>query len=617
MRRLLLLLVISLAFHLLPLTTAFAQKAVVEEYAIDVVCDKPTHAVQHFREVVTILNEQGTGMAQFVCSCSKNDKLTDFKGQVTDGTGRIIRKLKESELKKTEYSPYLAIDDYQMYLDYTPPLYPVTITYEWTIDSHDNLIEFPPFCPQSDYDISVRKASYTLRAPKDMTVRHALKNIKGKIMNTSEATKDCQLLTLELNDLPVLKQEPYARPLRERMPMAYFAPTDFTYYGKQGCLKDWKDYGKWEYSLIQGLDVLPDAVCQELHRLTDPLKSDREKVEALYKRLGETTRYVAILLGIGGQQPAPAAHVSKSGFGDCKGLSNYMRAMLKEVGIASNYTTISTVNRRLLSDFASVGQMNHVILEVPLQDDTLWLECTNPQLPMGYVHEDIAGHDAIEVSEAGGRLVTLPVYPDTTNLMRSTLRISLGNNGAADIALSQETHNRQYESYIPLLKMDAKDRQKVLQRIVHTPQTEISKADVSEEGVRIILDAEVRSQKYATQTGQRLFVPICPVHQDYSTPPVQPDRQEDIWIEMGYIDEDDITLVIPEGYQIEAIPKDVQIEKPFASFTFSIHADGREVRVRNRLLMKSGSHDKTLYPQLAEFIKTVSNVYGQKIVLRK
>lgn len=43
-----------------------------------------------------------------------------------------------------------------------------------------------------------------------------------------------------------------------------------------------------------------------------------------------------------------------------------MRAMLKEVGIPSNYVTISTTNRRLLKDFASVGQMNHVILQVPL-----------------------------------------------------------------------------------------------------------------------------------------------------------------------------------------------------------------------------------------------------------
>ena len=89
-----------------------AQKAIVEESVVDVECLSATHVIQHFREVTTILSEQGADLATFVCSCSKNDKLTGFKGVVSDGTGRVIRKLKESELQKTEYSPYLAIDDY-------------------------------------------------------------------------------------------------------------------------------------------------------------------------------------------------------------------------------------------------------------------------------------------------------------------------------------------------------------------------------------------------------------------------------------------------------------------------------------------------------------------------
>ena len=42
---------------------------------------------------------------------------------------------------------------YEMYFDYTPPVYPVTITYEWTIDSRNNLIEFPGFWPQTNYDV--------------------------------------------------------------------------------------------------------------------------------------------------------------------------------------------------------------------------------------------------------------------------------------------------------------------------------------------------------------------------------------------------------------------------------------------------------------------------------
>ena len=601
-----------------PIAMTSSQKAVIEESLTDVVCESATHAVAHYKEVTTIQNEQGASLANFVCACSKNDKLSDFKGQVVDASGKVIRKFKESDLKRTEYSPYLAIDDYQMYLEYTPPTYPITIIYEWTMDSRDNLIEFPRFCPLSDYDVALKKAVYRLAFPKDMQIRHALKNIAQDVSIT-QVSQDTQLLTLELTDLPAFQEETYARPLHERLPIAYFAPTDFVYYGTKGSLRNWNDYGKWEYSLIEGSDALPETLRQKLHQLTDNLTSKREKVEALYHELEKTTRYVAVLLGIGGQKPMPAATVSKSGFGDCKGLSNYMRAMLKEIGIASNYIPISTTNRRLLPDFASAGQMNHVILQVPLEKDTLWLECTNPQLPLGYVHEDIAGHDAIEVNEHGGRLMRLPVYEDSTNLMRSNIHIQLDQTGAADISFKRTAHNRQYEHYLPLVKMDHKEQKQTMNRMMRIPQAEISNLDIRslKSGAVLSLEANIRSQKYATKTGLRLFVPLNPGLNSYTIPSANSNRQERIWIKMGYLDEDHISLTIPEGYEIEALPKGEKIEKPFGTFDSSIQTDGQEIRVTYRLFMKSGDYDKSLFPELTDFLKTANKAYNQRIVIKK
>ena len=593
-----------------------AQKAVIEESVTDIVCDGPTHVIAHYKEIVTVLNPQGASLANFACSCSNKDKLTSFKGQVTDANGRIIRKLKESELQKYELSKHLAVDDYTMFLDYTPPVYPVTITYEWTIDSRDDLITFPRFCPQTDYNVSVKKASYRLKAPKSMTILHAQQNIANEV-NIDKSSKYTQLLTLEANDLPILEKKTYSHPLREKMPMALFAPADFTYYDTQGSQRSWKDFGLWQYNLIQGLDILPENVRQQLHQLTDTMKTDREKVEALYRHLGKTTRYVAILLGIGGWKPATATSVYKSGFGDCKGLTNYMRAMLKEVGIASNYTLISTTNHRFMKDYTCAGQMNHAILQVPLPKDTLWLECTNPRLPMGYVHEDIAGHDAIEISEQGGRLVRLPIYADSTNLMRSTVNIHLSQDGTANLKVSQETFNRQYENRIPMAKMNEKERQKILPRIVYAPLTEIKSIDFSENGAKITMETEIKSQKYANQTGQRLFVPICPLHHGYTVPNDAAEREEDIWLEMGYLNEDDITLTIPNGYTIEACPKNISIEQPFASFSFSLHRDDKTIHIKNRLLMRSGMFAKSLFPSLAEFLQSINNIYNQRIILKK
>ena len=608
--------VLSLMVWSVSCLLAWSQNAVVEESVTEVNCESPAHAITHYKTVITILNEQGGAYANFSCSCSKQEKMVSFRGQITNASGQVIRKLKESELKRTEYSQYLAVDAYTMYLEYTPPFYPVTVTYEWTIDNKDNLSEFPWFCPQTGYEVAVKKASYQLTTPKDMLIRYAKVNVPQDVVKT-EGAKNTQVYSLQLSDLPAVHQEPFSRPLRERLPIVYFAPTTFVYFGSQGSLADWNDYGKWEYGLLKDRDVLPEQTVAELHQMTDHLQTDREKVEKVYEYLGKNTRYVAVLLGLGGQQPAPASYVNKSGFGDCKGLANYMRAMLQAIGIPSHYTPISTVNRRLLKDFASVGQMNHVILEVPLPDDTLWLECTNPQLPLGYVHTDIAGHDAIEISADGGRMVRLPVYPDSTNLMSSKVKIALDANGTAVVSFSQEFRNCQYEDHIPYIKMDEKERQKVLLRMMRLPQAEIGRLDVREEGAMMALDAEVTSQRYANVSGQRLFVPLCPIRRGYSAPSVGNERQEDVFINTGYLDEDDILLTFPQDYDIEAIPQNTFIEGPFGTFSMTLLPTEDGIRLQNRLLMKSGVYDKSQFPKLVEFLKSVSSAYAQKLVLKK
>lgn len=598
---------------LLPIS---AQKAVVEDYSTDIICDKLTHAVMHFKKTTTILHESASDFGFFSCTCSNSNQLISFKGQVTDASGNIIRKMKIKDLKKTEYSPYLAIDDYIMYLEYTPSSFPVTVTYEWELDCKDDLVEFPPFCPQTDYNVDVKRAAYHLAAPQELGVRYAFKNIS----QPAEVYKNkagAQVISLEMTDIPRVKKIPYTRPIYDRVPIAYFAPSLFVYYETQGSLSNWKEFGMWQFGMLRGRDALPEDIRNEIHQLTDSLGDDRQKVEAIYNLLGKKTRYVAILFGIGGQRPASAIDVCSSGYGDCKGLTNFMRAMLQEVGITSNYTTISTRNRQLLKDFASVGQMNHVILQVPIKNDTIWLECTNPQLPFGYVHGDIAGHDAIEVSRAGGRLVHIPAYPDSTNLARNQIRLQLDGSGIADIDVSSVFYNLRMESRIPVYKMGRDEQKKAILRMLYAPQAEIDKSEFKMEGPVLSLDAHVRSKNYTTATGKRLFVPVCPIRRDTSIPAVDEERLEDFYIETGYCDEDEIIITLPEGSEIEATPSDVIINESFASFHSIIKRKGSQIIITNRLLVKSGTYDKSSYSRFIEFMKIVNTAYGQKVVLKK
>lgn len=125
-----------------------------------------------------------------------------------------------------------------------------------------------------------------------------------------------------------------------------------------------------------------------------------------------------------------AATVYANKFGDCKALSNYLHAMLAACDIESFYTIIHTQNKHIPRDFATPAIANHAILGVPCQRDTLWLECTNTDVPFGYVHQSIAGHDAVICHDGKAEVVTLPPTPT-----RSTPNASASTSGSTRRAM--------------------------------------------------------------------------------------------------------------------------------------------------------------------------------------
>ena len=85
-------------------TTAQTVDAVVLESSTEVECRDMRNTRISEHRVFRLLNERAGAMAQFAVACSKWNKLTDFRGQVSDATGRVIRKFKKSELHRSVLS---------------------------------------------------------------------------------------------------------------------------------------------------------------------------------------------------------------------------------------------------------------------------------------------------------------------------------------------------------------------------------------------------------------------------------------------------------------------------------------------------------------------------------
>jgi len=591
-----------------------AQVATIVESSTEFECTGAKTATMRERRVLKILNERGDNMAIFQCWCSPRNDLSRFSGEIVDAQGKVVKKIKKSDLTRSEYSTEFQSDDFFYFYQYSPTSYPVTVTYEWEEKFSGGLRAYPSFMPQMRYEVDVQKATYRFIATPDNTMRWHARNFTPDVVTREEGNK--KVTEFSLHDLPAIKRYSYAQDIDELVPHVIFAPLSFTMEGFPCDMSNWETFGKWSNNLRQGRDVLPEAVKQKIHALTDTCTSDRSKVRVLRQFMGDNTRYVSIQLGIGGYQPMTVEEVVKKGLGDCKALTNYFCAMLDEVGIPANYVLISTEYKDLFPDFPSFSQLNHVVAQVPLPDDTLWVECTNARVPYDYIPSNWAGHEALLVTPEGGKLVRVPIIPDEENTEDNNIRIVLEANGNAAVSLLSTEYNRCFEHDLPLALMSSADQRKAILESLSMPKSSISELDIKTEGKKLTLKLEAISEGFGRVSGSRIFVPFSLHPYPALRNPKEPAHPIDLE-GVGYISTDSITLVLPEGYAIESAPKSQTVESEFGSYTLECEVSGNEVRILAVFKIKSGIYPSELFEQWVEFRKNVSSICNGKVIVKK
>ena len=575
-------------------------------------------------KVITILSSQGDKFAEFYGYGDKFREFKSFSGIIRDASGKVVKKIKKGDLLNSSLtdSYTLADDTYTVYYEAKSPSHPYTVEYSYEMKYKNGIIGYPPFMPfENNYQLSVEKADMRLELPLNTELRYK-SNYNDNLKN--EKLNNKNVYTVSISNTKAYPYEKIAPQRQEILPLILFVPKDFCYDSHCGNLSDWKSYGIWQAGLLKGRDVIPADLANKLADMTNGAKDEREKVKIVYEYLQKNSRYVSIQLGIGGLQPIEAVSVAKNNFGDCKGLSNLMKAMLKSIGISSNYSAIRMYDKTdLYKDFASVNQMNHVILLVPLKNDSIWLECTSQSSPFGYIHDGIAGHDALVVDESGngGKICRLPNYSSKENKSDSRIIINLEENGSAKMNISLTEHLFNYDEVIRTF--NSKDREKHVQYMnsnLKLPKSQIGEINTSEDKSSMpscTMTSVLNVGDFANRTGNRLFLPICPLSKSNLNVFHSEKRIYDIDIEQGFSENDTITFVVPETYALETLPKDIDISTPYGTFKAAAKQDGNQIVYIQNLEIYTGRYSKDQYGDIKSFFAQITNAFKRRLVLKK
>jgi transglutaminase-like putative cysteine protease len=591
---------------------------VIRNEALNLNVKSQSNATMTYKAAITILSKNGDGQAWMTEYYDKFSSIYNLKAVMYDAKGTKIKTFKSSDFKDRSIT-----DDGTMYDDnrikslrFLSTDYPFTIEYSYDKDLNGYL-SFPSWTPVAAYDLAVEKSTYTLQIPKNLSFRYL--KYAGLKTDSSQLGENL-VYRWAAEKIGAITYEPMSVGVKEITPWVQASPNQFQYDNSIGNVESWKNLGSWIYGLSGTQQNLPESTKATVRSLVSAAKSDKEKIAILYKYLQSNTRYVSVQLGIGGFKPISAEKVAAVNYGDCKALSNYMKALLQAADIKSNLVVLGAGLPSLNPNYSSFGQSNHMILCVPGARDTTWLECTSQNMPVGFLGNSTSAKSVLLITEEGGKLVNTPVYRPKDNFQKRLTKVTLDAEGSADIEINTEYGACQYEDAFAMMLRDPTEQRKELLDNLGIPNMEILSANYSQpqKDVPELKEAiKLKSSQLLTSGGDKLFLTLNILNRSENVPRKVDSRKTSFAVPFGYDDTDEVVYVLPAGYKAEFLPAAVTIESEFGKYTSKAVLKDNTIIYTREKQMNSKKYPPEKYKEAVEFYKKIYVADKQKAILTK
>ena len=572
------------------------------------------------QRVVTVLNEHGLRYMRAYERFDNSTSVKAIEAVIYDGQGKEIKKIRRKDFNEHSISEGSLITDNRILeLEYTPVAYPFTLVYNSETHTSDTAF-IPAWSPVEGLFAAVEKSTVNITCAEDLGFRYKEYN-----SDTAKITKSGSgsSLSLTAENVPALKHEDYTPSLQNFSPYVLFAIDKFNLAGVNGEAKDWQSFGAWMYSsLLEGTDELHPSTIAAIQAKVGSETDRLKKSKIVYEYVQSKTRYISIQLGIGGWRPMLAKDVDRLGYGDCKALTNYTRALLKAVGVDSYYAVVygDSSKKDIKDDFISM-QGNHVILAIPHDGNYVWLECTSQLLPFGFQGDFTDDRFALLVKPDGAHVVRTRKFSVDESTQISKGNYVISETGGLVGSLNIRSKGLQYDSKYQLDGRSKEDLDKMYKESFgNINNLKLKKTGLTnnKDNQEFIEDLAVEAEGYCNKSGNKLIFAVNAFNQASHVPHRYRNRKNPFEISRGYYDADEVIIDLPAGFAIEAQPENIILNDKFGEYKTEYEMlDGNKMLFRRTLKVTQGFYGSIEYENYRSFMEKVARNDNAKLVLVK
>ncbi|MGO4515426.1 DUF3857 domain-containing transglutaminase family protein [Terriglobus sp. 2YAB30_2] len=591
------------------------------------------HAVEHHREAIKILRPQGRREAELGTAYRSTSKIRSLKIWSIGSDGH------EYELKDNEFTDYAAVASFEAYSDVryregkAPAADPgavVAMEYE-TEDLQPNSTEYI-WHVQSNIPILTERL--TLELPPGMDHKEVWKG--NKDIHAVDLEKGRFLWEIKNEpavDFRGLVMAPEWRGQTKRLSVHYFSSA--TPNATKG---DWQSVGEWYGALAKGRNDASPEVAAKAQELVAGRTDFADKVQAIGEFVQGKIRYVAIEIGIGGDQPHPAESIFKNKYGDCKDKATLLSAMLSSVGIRGTWVLVDS-DRGYVSPEAPSRAGNHVIaaIEIPKGYDSprfrevltttggkrfLIFDPTSEYTPFGYLESSLQGGYGLLVDGKDSQAVQFPIIDPAANTVHRNGSFKLSEDGAITGRIEESMRGdigRQYRSLFR--KASEKEQREVMERLLGYDMVNVSYDGLRvENAMELTTDLKMsyalKASSYAKPAGSLLMLRPRILGADT----LNSDKSVRVYpIDLGAAREvkDDYEIELPEGYVADELPDPVKVDMGWASYESSSKVEGNKLHYTRSYVVRQVELPAEKYGEVQRLASVIGYDEQSNVVLKK
>jgi len=570
------------------------------------------------RRVYTVLDGEGSGILYFTKGSDEFTKLEDAEIKVFDAHGKEVNRYKMKEMKSIATGDGLVVDGKVYYFQVAAPSYPVTVEYNYRV-KYKGTLNYPDYYIQSPEE-SVEHSKYSVTVPLNLDLKYKAQNFNlSPVATNSDKNKT---YTWEVKNLSAIPYEEGCASYQSSYPAILLSPGKFSMDGNEGDLSSWKAFGEWYSGLSKGSINLPDQTKSFFREMVKNAKSENEKISILYHYLQNNFRYVSIQLGIGGFKTFDASFVDSKKYGDCKALTNYMEAMLDAVGIVSYPALVNAeYNQQPVDPAFPHNSFTHVILCVPGNKDTTWLECTSKATDPGVLGSFTENRNALLVTPNGGILVATPKSKPAENTFHLTTKVVLHEDASGESESVMESKGEYKEEIIEYVLNEKKDDQKeyLVKRLGFSQPDQFDlTTDQRDDSEKTSFKLEIEKVPEFT-AGTKMFLNPRIYKIWSSALPEDSNRLHSFYFPFPFIKTDTTVYQLPENYKLENLPSPKSQKFEFGSFQTKYSYDDKANTITSVAFLELTQNvippDK--FDDASKFFSGVIQEYTEKIVIKK